>query len=140
MTCRTGWATLALLALSGAVPAQVMRPDGSADFTRYHDAAETAAFLRQSEQKYPNLASVSAMGKSYKGQDLLVVELTNRKNKAPEEKPGYYIDGGVHSGELTGSEQVLYLIWFYATNYGKDPAYPAVRAGSAFSVQLPDRC
>jgi len=114
----------ALLALSSAAPAraQVMRPDGTADFTKYHDAAEAAAFLRQIEQKYPTLARVSVIGKSFKGQDLLVIELTNRKNKAPEEKPGYYIDGGVHSGELTGSEMVLYLIWHYARNYGKDPA------------------
>ncbi len=122
MTRRTAWATLVLLTLSSAAPAQVMRPDGSADFTKYHDAAETAVFLKQIEQKYPNLARVSVIGKSYKGQDLLLVELTNRKTRAPEEKPGYYIDGGVHSGELTGSEQVLYLIWYYATNYGKDAA------------------
>lgn len=122
MTHRIGWGMAVLFMLSNPASAQVMRPDGAADFTKYHDAAEAASFLRQIEQKYPNLARVSVIGKSFKGQDLLVVELTNRRNRAPEEKPGYYIDGGVHSGELTGSEQVLYLIWFYATNYGKDPA------------------
>jgi len=116
------WGMAALAALSSAAQAQVMRPDGTADFTKYHDAAEAASFLRQIEQKYPDLARVSAIGKSFKGQDLLVIELTSRKNKAPGDKPGYYIDGGVHSGELTGSEMVLYLIWHYATNYGKDPA------------------
>ncbi len=121
MTRCAGFGVAILLGLSSAAPAQVMRADGSADFTKYHDAAETAAFLKQIEQKYPNLARVSAIGKSYRGQDLLVVELTNRKTRAPEEKPGYYIDGGVHAGELTGSEMVLYLIWYYATNYGKDP-------------------
>ena len=111
-----------LLAGPGVGNAQVMRPDGSADFTKYHDAAETAAFLKQIEAKYPNLARVTSIGKSFKGQDLWVVELTNRKLKTPEEKPAYYIDGGVHSGELAGSEMVLYLIWHYTSNYGKDPA------------------
>jgi hypothetical protein len=122
MTRSRSWGIAVWLALSSTAQAQVMRPDGSADFTRYHDAAETAAFLKQVEQKYPDLARIYVIGKSYKGQDLLLLELTNRKNKAPGEKPGYYIDGGVHSGELTGSEQVLYLIWHYASNYGKDPA------------------
>ena len=122
MTRCTGWAMAAMAALASAAQAQVMRPDGTADFTKYHDAAETASFLRQVEQKYPGLARVFVIGKSFKGQDLLLLELTNRKNKAPEEKPAYYIDGGVHSGELTGSEQVLYLIWHYATRYGSDPA------------------
>ena len=111
-----------LLALAGITSAQVLRPDGSADFTKYHDAAEAAAFLKQIEAKYPDLARVSSIGRSFKGQDLWVVELTNRKTKTPGDKPGYYIDGGVHAGELAGSEMVLYLIWHYASNYGKDPA------------------
>jgi hypothetical protein len=111
-----------LLAFAGVTRAQVLRPDGTADFTKYHDAAETATFLKQIEAKYPDLARVSSIGRSFKGQDLWVVELTNRKIKTPAEKPGYYIDGGVHAGELAGSEMVLYLIWHYASNYGKDPA------------------
>ena len=111
-----------LLALAGSAHAQVLRPDGTADFTKYHDAAEAATFLRQIEAKYPDLARVSSIGRSFKGQDLWVVELTNRKIKTPGEKPGYYIDGGVHAGELAGSEMVLYLIWHYTSNYGKDPA------------------
>jgi hypothetical protein len=113
---------VALLVLSESAQGQVMRPDGSADFSRYHDAAESAAFLKQIEAKFPNLARVSSIGKSFKGQDLLVIELTNRLKGSPAEKPGYYIDGGVHSGELAGSEMVLYLIWFYTSNYGRDKA------------------
>ncbi len=115
-----------LLTLSTSASAQVLRADGSADFTKYHDAADAAAFLKQIEAKYPDLARVSSIGKSFKGQDLWVVELTNRKIKTPEEKPGYYIDGGVHAGELAGSEMVLYLIWHYTSNYGKDPAVTAL--------------
>lgn len=84
MTHCTGWGMAALFVLSSTAQAQVMRPDGTADFTKYHDAAETAAFLKQIEQKYPNLARVSVIGRSYKGQDLLVVELTNRKNNSSD--------------------------------------------------------
>lgn len=40
MTRCTGWGMAALIALSSAAQAQVMRLDGTADFTKYHDAAE----------------------------------------------------------------------------------------------------
>ncbi len=122
MTRRMVPTMVVLLALAGSTHAQVLRPDGTADFTKYHDAAEAAMFLKQIEAKYPDLARVSSIGRSFKGQDLWLVELTNRNIKTPGEKPGYYIDGGVHAGELAGSEMVLYLIWHYASNYGKDPA------------------
>jgi hypothetical protein len=99
----------------------VLRSDGSVDWTRYHNSAESARFLRELVARYPGLARMYSIGKSYAGKDLWMLELTNRKIKAAADKPGYYIDGGVHACELAGSEQVLYLAWYFATRHGKDP-------------------
>jgi hypothetical protein len=35
-----------------------------------------------------------SIGRSFKGKDLWLLELSNRKTKPAEDKPGYYIDGG----------------------------------------------
>jgi hypothetical protein len=107
-----------LLATPGR--AEWIRADGTLDWTRYHDSAQSAEILRELEARFPDLARVVTIGKSYQGRDLLVLELTNRRLKAPEEKPGYYVDGGIHATELTGSEVVLYLAWHLATRYGRD--------------------
>jgi hypothetical protein len=109
---------LALLPLPAA--ADLIRADGSVDRTRYHDSREAEQLLRELAARFPELARLFTIGKSYGGQELWVLELTNRKTGAAADKPGYYVDGGVHSCELAGSEQVLYLAWFLATRHGRD--------------------
>jgi len=71
--------------------------------------------------KHPDIAKMYSIGKSLKGKDLWVLELTSHKAKAAEDKPGYYIDGGIHSCELTGAEQVLYLAWYFSAKFGQEP-------------------
>ena len=114
--------TLAALVLAAALPAsaQMLRADGSVDFARYHNSDDAERLLREIVVKYPDLARMSSIGKSLKGKDLWVLELTNRKAKAPEDKPAYYVDGGIHACELTGAEQVLYLAWYFSAKYGKE--------------------
>ncbi len=46
---------------------------------------------------------------------------TNFDNRPAEEKPGFYVDGNIHSGELTGSAVTLYLMGYLLDRYGEDP-------------------
>ena len=78
---------------------------------------------------------MNSIGKSYQGQDLWVLELTNTSTKPAADKPAYYIDGGVHACELASSEQVLYLAWYFATRHGQDPA-----RSPACSTPTPSTC
>ena len=91
------------------------------DWTHYHDSAESEQLLRELQARFPDLARLASIGKSHEGRELWVLELTNRRRGAAGEKPGYYIDGGVHSCELAGSEQVLYLAWYFTAKYGTVP-------------------
>jgi hypothetical protein len=111
---------LVLALLAGPAGAAVLRPDGSVDWTRYHDSAEAETLLREIVAKYPDLARMYSIGRSLKGKELWVLELTNRRTRPAEEKPGYYVDGGIHACELTGAEQVLYLAWYFSAKYGKE--------------------
>lgn len=114
-------AILCVVGATAIAASNVLRPDVIVDWTRYHNSDEAVGLLKQLSTAFPDLTKLTSIGKSYQGKDLWVLELTNRKVKSPEEKPGYYVDGGIHAGEFTGSEQVLYLAWYLCVNYGKNP-------------------
>lgn len=115
-------ASTLLAGVASPTTAGVLRPDGTVDWTKYHDSADAETLLREIVGKYPDIAKMYSIGRSLKGKELWVLELTSRKTKPAEDKPGYYVDGGIHSCELTGAEQVLYLAWYFATKYGQEPA------------------
>ena len=50
----------------------------------------------------------------------MVLEITNKRTGPATEKPGYYYDGNIHSGELTGAEVTLHFAWYLLSNYGID--------------------
>jgi hypothetical protein len=89
-------------------------------FDKYHSYQEITGYLKAIQAKYPQLARLSSMGKSYLGKELWVIEITNRKLKKPEHKPAMYIDGGTHGNEVTGCEVCLHTIDYLVKNYGKD--------------------
>lgn len=109
---------LALLRLSPAGSASAAL---SIAFDRYHPFAEMTAFLKEAAEKYPDLAALSSIGKSYQGRDLWLLTVTNRKTGAPEDKPAIYINGCLDSSEVVTTEGVLYTIKKLLDGYGRDP-------------------
>ena len=61
------------------------------------------------------------MGESFEGRPILQITLTNKKTGKDTDKPAAFFEGGRHSGEVTGTESVLWLIKYFLDNYGKDP-------------------
>lgn len=88
----------------------------------YHPYAELTAYLQYFVKQYPQLVSIESAGKStMKQRDIWVLTITNTKTGKPEDKPGFWLDGNTHAGEVGGSETALYTIWYLVTQYGKDP-------------------
>lgn len=89
-------------------------------WNRYYTTEGLATLCGQIARAYPKLATVTSIGKSVEGRDILMLTVTNAENGKPEEKPGFYIDGNIHSNEIQGSEIALYTAWYltemYATN------------------------
>ncbi|MDQ6694275.1 MAG: M14 family metallopeptidase [Chloroflexota bacterium] len=96
------------------------------DFSHYYLYDEIKQFLEQVAVEYPDLVSVSSIGKSYEGREILLATLTNRGSGPDTEKPAYWIDANTHAGEVTGSAVALYTIDYYASSYGKDPRITAL--------------
>ncbi len=93
----------------------------SIDWTHYHNHAETVRIMQSLADKYSNLSKVYSIGKSFQGKDLWCMEISNYSTGEPGTKPGMYIDGNTHAGEVSGAEVCLYSIHYLLTNYGKDP-------------------
>ena len=49
------------------------------------------------------------------------MEITDYSTGVPENKPGMYIDGNTHAGEVSGAEVCLYNIEYLLHNFGQDP-------------------
>lgn len=85
---------------------------------RYLTYAELTAELRRFAAAYPGLCRLYSAGQSHQGRELWLLELTNQATGEASSKPGYYIDGNHHAGEVTGSAVCLYTINHLLTNYG----------------------
>ena len=83
--------------------------------------AEVAARLRALAQQYPKIATLHTIGKSGEGRDLLVLEITSAATGEGITKPGLWMDGNIHAGEVTGRQLLMYAIERWLASYGKDP-------------------
>ena len=99
---------------------ELISPEGNIDWTRYYNSEEMLKIMKELERRYPKLAKVYVIGKSYLGKDLHLMEITNNDIKPALSKPAIYIDGNMHTGEQTGAMLTLYMIWHLLSNYGKD--------------------
>jgi hypothetical protein len=91
-------------------------------FDRYHTVAVMDTWLRRWAEIYPEIVALTEVGRSFEGRPILQMAITNKATGRPEDKPAAFFEGGRHSGEITGSESVLWLAQYLLTSYGRDAA------------------
>ncbi len=89
-------------------------------FDRFYRYADLTEILQQFAARHPGLFAVDSLGKSHEGRDIWVVVATTRERGAHRDKPGFWIDGNIHAGELTASTACLYYLHTLAEGYGRD--------------------
>jgi len=114
-----------------------MKPlvEGQVDFQHYHTYEEATAILRKWEREHPDLVEVYSVGQSLEGRQIWQMTLTNKKTGRHTDKPAMFIEGGRHSGEISGIEATLYFANHLITNYGKDPAMTKLVDTKTFYVK-----
>jgi murein tripeptide amidase MpaA len=90
------------------------------DFGAYRTHGELYDAMRRLAEAHPGLSELYSIGKSLQGRDLWTMEITNKETESADEKPGLWIDGNTHSGEVTGSAVCLYTVGYLLENYEKD--------------------
>jgi hypothetical protein len=114
------WCFPILFLAAGSLLAQVEDPSDPR-WNTYHTTERAYALLEGWAREYPGLTSVYSIGETLEGTPLLILEITNKETGRPGEKPAYYYDGNIHSGELTAAEVALHFAWYLLSNYGNDP-------------------
>ena len=126
---------LILLAVVALPLAGQVRRDGDVDWNRYYSSLESRAIMAAWCRKKPDLARLMSIGKSYLGNDLWVIEITDRRTGRPEEKPALYVDGNIHSGELTSGALALYFAGYLIRSAGRDPRVTKLLRTHTFYVR-----
>jgi hypothetical protein len=124
----TPWIVAAALLIAGCeagetagVEDPLVSTEGTIDWSVYHTTAEAHQILEELEARHPELVELEKIGESIYGQDLILAKVTNRETGPHAEKPAIYVDGGLHSRELTGSQVALYWMAYLLNHYGEDP-------------------
>lgn len=95
-------------------------PRVQVSWNKYYTNQGIADICNRLVKAYPGLVSLELIGKSVQGRNILVMTITDKKKGDPGTKPGYWIDGNIHSIELQGSEMALYTAWYLCEMYNEN--------------------
>jgi len=93
-------------------------PQVEVSWNRYYDYQEIGAICERLATGFPELIKFSSIGKSVEGREIYLLTCSSFDHGEVERKPGFYIDGNIHSNEIQGSEVALYTAWYLAESYG----------------------
>lgn len=82
----------------------MFRPD------HYYLHDEMTELLRHLADTYPDVATLTEIGRSPEGREIWLVTLTSPSTGDPETKPAYWIDANTHASEVAGNAAALFTI------------------------------
>ena len=91
-------------------------PKVKVQWDKYHDYNEITKFCNDLQKAYPKLVKVESIGKSYEGRDLWVLKITDYNSGDHNQKPAFYIDGGIHANEMQTVQYAMYTAWYIVEN------------------------
>ena len=89
-------------------------------YDHYYKYDEIKNNLEYFEKTYPHLCKTEVNCVTAEGRNQYVVTLTNQNTGNPLAKPGWYLDGNIHAGEVTSSMAAMHTIDYLLTNYDTD--------------------
>jgi murein tripeptide amidase MpaA len=89
-------------------------------FDRFYRYADLTAILEQLAREHPQQVTLQSIGRSNEGRDIWLVAVTSAQTGPADEKPAFWVDGNIHSVEVSASAACLYLIHTLVTQYGKN--------------------
>jgi len=109
-------------------------PGVQASWNKYYTNQGIADLCSKLAKKYPDLVTLETIGKSVQGRDIYLLTITDRKIKDPGQKPGFWIDGNIHSIELQGTEMALYTAWYLCEMYDENEFIKNLLAERTFYI------
>jgi hypothetical protein len=95
-------------------------PKVQASWNKYYTYAGITDLCKKLASAYPDLVSLGSLGKSFQGRDLHILTISDKKAGNPDFKPGFWIDGNIHSSEIQGTEMAMYTAWYLCEMYDEN--------------------
>ena len=95
-------------------------PKVQASWNKYYTNQGIVDLCSKLAKTYPDLVTMESIGKSVQGRDIYTLTVSDKKIKDPSLKPGFWIDGNIHSSELQGTEMALYTAWYLCEMYDEN--------------------
>lgn len=92
----------------------------SLDYSRFLRHEELTRALQEFAAAHPRLASLASIGRSREGREIWVLTLTDTATGPAADKPANWVDGNIHSVELSASAACLYFIEWLLEGHGRD--------------------
>jgi hypothetical protein len=115
--------TFSIAASHGQDASTVFRASGTPEnpkvpisWNRWYDYDGITAICRSLAEAHPDLIRLSSIGQSYQGREMWALTITDFTTGDADRKPGFYMDGNIHSNEIQGAEFALYTAWYLAEN------------------------
>lgn len=89
-------------------------------YDHYYKYEEMKNCLEYFAKQYPQLCDLEVNVKTEMGLNQYVMTLTNKDTGNALDKPGWYLDGNIHAGEVTASMTAMHTIDYLLTNYGSN--------------------
>jgi hypothetical protein len=86
----------------------------------YHDYKAMTADLKQLASRNPQIAKLSSIGKTLKGRDIWMMQISGTKGLSPLEKQALLICGNLEGDHVIGSEVALGIAEYLIDGYGRD--------------------
>jgi len=91
------------------------------DYSRFYRYDDLMRLLRALAAEHPQYIALDAIGRSHEGREIPLLTITNAATGPAADKPAYWVDGNIHSVELTASSACLYFVDWLMKGKDSDP-------------------
>jgi carboxypeptidase D len=88
--------------------------------SEYHNYDSMKQLLEAFQNSFPKISKLTSIGKTTKGRDLLVFQISDNVDHVEPGEPMLKYVGNMHGDEAVGREMLINLIYYLLSNYGKD--------------------
>ncbi|CAG4956798.1 unnamed protein product [Parnassius apollo] len=88
------------------------------DWKNYHPLNVIYSYLQELETQYPSICTVSAIGRTAEGRDVMMLKISNSNTR----NTGVWLDGAIHAREWISACVVMYIGEQIAKNFDTMPA------------------
>ena len=95
-------------------------PTPQLTFDKFHSADVVYYHMERFARQYPDLVELYEVANSFEGRPILQMTINNKKTGKATDKPAAFFEGNRHSGEVTSTESMMWLMQYLLDGYDKD--------------------